>query len=464
MKIPRIAYIAAVAVVLALLFCHVQLRHIEAQNADLSDRDITVKGVISSPVEVRPKVVACDLTTLPQGLKLRCFIARNSHAGIHTAGAHSDSAAVELLREGDGIEINTSVSDGSSLGDYHRYLFTHGYVGSAYVRCDGWQPSAVVLTGLPLMQRIRLTFLRWRRHLVDRFLRVADSPRQRDVDAAAVIVAMTVGDRHLVTNRLRSTYAAAGTAHLLALSGLHLGILFGVVKLIRHVRLRHRAEVVMVVAVWLFVLLAGMPKSLVRAASMLTVLTLFCRNHSRGTPIASLSVAVIAMVTVSPMTVYDVGFQLSVASVAAIIATMSVLDQVVDLTWREAHPVRWWLTSAVAVSVAAQVGVAPLVMMYFGQLPVYFLLANLIVVPVMGVTLLVCCVALVAAWGPLATLALWLVDAINALLTAVASLPLSTISTPEINGFQVCLLYIIIMVVYAMVRYLAVHRRLRISR
>ena len=170
------------------------------------------------------------------------------------------------------------------------------------------------------------------------------------------------------------------------------------------------------------------------------------------------------MVTVSPMTVYDVGFQLSVASVAAIIATMSVLDQVVDLTWREAHPVRWWLTSAVAVSVAAQVGVAPLVMMYFGQLPVYFLLANLIVVPVMGVTLLVCCVALVAAWGPLATLALWLVDAINALLTAVASLPLSTISTPEINGFQVCLLYIIIMVVYAMVRYLAVHRRLRISR
>ena len=120
------------------------------------------------------------------------------------------------------------------------------------------------------LDRSKTYFLAQRAKLLDRL-----SESGVDGSVYAVVAAMTLGDKSQLTKELRDTYAVSGASHILALSGLHLGIIYTLLSLLlSRRRWQVISQVVIIVCIWLFVFLVGMSASVVRSAVMITVYAL----------------------------------------------------------------------------------------------------------------------------------------------------------------------------------------------
>jgi competence protein ComEC len=146
------------------------------------------------------------------------------------------------------------------------------------------------------------------------------------------------------------------------------------------------------------------------------------------------------------MSLFDVGFQLSFMAVLAILLFYPLFESVWSQPFLFDHRLFKWLWTMLAVSCAAQIGVAPLIAYYFGRFSCYFLLANLIVVP--AATLILYLSLLVLLIPSLAYLLIYIVDALNQLLSWIAMLPGASIEGLHPTPLQVWMMYVIIGAVY----------------
>ena len=123
---------------------------------------------------------------------------------------------------------------------------------------------------------------------------------------------MVLGDKSALTQELRDVYAVTGASHVLALSGLHLSIIFMLLTLLlggsRSFTLH--SSLFTILSVWAFVFLVGMSTSVVRSATMLTVYALLSLGHRDKMSVNTLAFTAIVMLAVSPLSLYDVGFQI----------------------------------------------------------------------------------------------------------------------------------------------------------
>lgn len=200
-------------------------------------------------------------------------------------------------------------------------------------------------------------------------------------DAAAVVRAMTVGDRRALTPALREAYARNGMAHLLAVSGLHTGIaflcvhlLFGVLAL-RHGGHRLR-DLLVIAVVWCYVAAAGFPPGAVRAAVMCSMLQIALATSSTYRALNAWAAAALLLLALRPAWLGDISFQLSFVAVAAILAWGIPLA-------RRCRTGRWYVDrplQALLVGLSASVATAPLISHTFGIVPVAGILLNPIVV------------------------------------------------------------------------------------
>ena len=205
-------------------------------------------------------------------------------------------------------------------------------------------------------------------------------------DAGAVVRAMTVADRSGLTPELRAAYSRSGMAHLLAVSGLHTGIVF----LLANVALRWLAlfrrghlvrDMLAVAVVWGYVALAGFPPSAVRAAVMCSLLQGAVAAGSEYAGLNALAAAAFGMLLWNPAWLGDIGFQLSFVAVAAILLWAVPLCRCLHGRHRAVNAV----VDAWVVGAAATLATAPLVSHTFGIVPVAGLLLNPIVIPLAGV-------------------------------------------------------------------------------
>lgn len=147
---------------------------------------------------------------------------------------------------------------------------------------------------------------------------------QRDSNAYAIVQAMVTGSRHAMTSELRDAYSRTGLAHLLAVSGLHLGIVYLVVMLLlKPLSLLHRghrlANLLVIVAIWLFAAMSGFSAPVVRAAIMISIFQLAQFYSEEYFSTRSLSIALMAMLIYRPGYLYDISFQLSALAVSGIV-------------------------------------------------------------------------------------------------------------------------------------------------
>lgn len=208
-------------------------------------------------------------------------------------------------------------------------------------------------------------------------------------DAGAVVRAMTVADRSGVTPALRNAYSRSGMSHLLAVSGLHTGIVFLLANLALRwvVLLRHGhrwRNLLAVGAVWLYVAAAGFPPSAVRAAVMCSLLQWAVASGSTYAGLNALAAAAFGMLLWNPAWIGDIGFQLSFVAVAAILLWAVPVCRRLRTRHRAVDAaVGTWV-----VGLAATLATAPLVSHTFGILPVAGLLLNPVVIPLAGIVVL----------------------------------------------------------------------------
>ncbi|MCX4301362.1 MAG: ComEC/Rec2 family competence protein [Alistipes sp.] len=195
--------------------------------------------------------------------------------------------------------------------------------------------------------------------------------------ADALARAMVAGDKSRLASDLRNRYAVSGFSHLLAVSGLHTGIVFGLVYLLfgwlvlfRRGHLYYYA--VSAAAVWLFVAAAGFPPSAVRAALLCTLVQGALFAGKEHDALNSLAVAAFVMLLWRSAWLGDISFQLSFLAVAFLLAWGMPMQRRFRTRWR-------WLNAAigaVVVSVVAGVATAPLVSHTFGMIPLVGILLN----------------------------------------------------------------------------------------
>ena len=277
---------------------------------------------------------------------------------------------------------------------------------------------------------------------------------------------MSLGDKSHLSSGQKDIYSRVGASHILALSGLHLMILYSLITLLMggHRRLV-ATQLVVVMAVWSFAFLTGLSPSVTRSAFMISLyalLTIGCRDRMSVNTLALIAIVLLA---VHPYGIYDMGFQLSFLAVLAILLVNPLLYQLIPLHILQRHRLLRALWGLVTVSIAAQVGTAPLVVYYFGRFSTYFLLSNFVVVPLAYLILALVLASLLVCWWPwavalVASALSWFVGTMSRLLDHIAQLPFSSIEDIRLSTLQVCLVYLIFACCYILVslRYPAVRR------
>ncbi|GAB4147324.1 MAG: ComEC/Rec2 family competence protein [Bacteroidia bacterium] len=201
-------------------------------------------------------------------------------------------------------------------------------------------------------------------------------------EAYEVVAAMLLGAADEMDPGLLSAYSSTGTMHVLSVSGMHVALIYMVlVWLTNPFRTGLRAKIfilmLQLVFVWFYAFVTGMSPSVLRSVVMLSFIIggqLFSRKtDTLNALLASLFVILIA----DPLLIFDTGFQLSYCAVAGIVIVPPILNSFLKaehFIWKRIGPL-------ITASIAAQLVTMPLGFYYFGQFPNYFLLANLIVVP-----------------------------------------------------------------------------------
>lgn len=198
----------------------------------------------------------------------------------------------------------------------------------------------------------------------------------------SIAAALLLGDKSALDDSTKSTFANSGIMHILAVSGLHVGILFLIInalfsflKTFRHGKLL--LFVVSVLLLWSFAFVTGLTSSVVRASLMFTVFSAGPLTGRRTFGINITAVSAILILLLNPYALFEIGFQLSFAAVFAILFFYKDIYGL--MTFKHSIPDYLW--QICSVSIAAQIGTFPLVVLYFQHFQPLFLLFNLIAIP-----------------------------------------------------------------------------------
>ncbi|NND14759.1 MAG: DUF4131 domain-containing protein [Eudoraea sp.] len=204
-----------------------------------------------------------------------------------------------------------------------------------------------------------------------------------------IMQAMLLGQRTNMDSTLYTGYKDAGAVHLLAISGLHIGILVLLLQVL-FAPLRHLPGGQIwqfgsiVLFLWGYAALAGFTPSVVRAVTMFSFITyaLIIKRSGNAYNIIALSLFFILLV-LDPNYLFQAGFQMSYAAVFAIIWLYPKLTSL----WRPEQKVTRYFWQLLSVSICAQIGVLPISLYYFHQFPGLFFISNILIVPMLGVVL-----------------------------------------------------------------------------
>ena len=302
--------------------------------------------------------------------------------------------------------------------------------------------ARVSLVRLSRLKRMRLAFLKYRSRLLEKM-----NSQSTDSDAYAVVAAMALGDKSALNKDLKDVYSVTGASHVLALSGLHLGIIYTLLSLFAfRRRWQVLSQVFIILSIWAFVFLVGLSTSVVRSAMMLSVYALLSLGHRDKMSVNTLAFTAMIMLMLSPMSLFDIGFQMSYMAVFSILLFIPLLEGFFSEEYLMSHRFLRWFWGMVAVSLSAQIGTAPLIAYYFGRLSCYFLLTNFIVIPA---AMLILYLSLAVLLIPsLAHVLYNMVTALNYLLSFLAAIPGACIDNLHPTKTQTTMIYLIIVAVY----------------
>ncbi len=269
-----------------------------------------------------------------------------------------------------------------------------------------------------------------------------------DDEALQIAQALLLGVKKDMSDDLRAAYATAGATHVLAVSGLHVGIvyllllrLFGGLRRYKYGKFIFVGCVI--VCIWLYAMITGMSASVFRSATMFTILALGELSGNDRNIYNTLGIAAFILLLYHPPYLFDLGFQFSYLAVFGIVYFFPKIHRL----WHPSQRLLKYAWSATCVSISAQIAVAPLSIYYFHQFPTYFVLTNLVVV-LFAFAVLLIGLPMIVIGTVLPEVALFLafplevlIMLLNTLIRGVESLPGSSVTGIAITMSQVLWLY-----------------------
>ena len=332
---------------------------------------------------------------------------------------------------GDYVLLHAKVSTPDSIGsfDYATYLRRQGITGQTFVRPEDVQVVAHTQGGL----RIRARRLQHR--LVTRYHELGITG-----DEAGTLAALTLGYREDLDPDIKRSFQRSGASHILAVSGLHTGIVytviwalvtcFGLFRPLYEDRKRRILNGVLIIcAMGCYALLTGLSPSVCRSVLMLAIFQAAYMCYRKPDSLNTIAAAAFIILALRPNDLFSVSFQLSFAAVLSIIYLTQYFNRLLPVPQKGWYstPIRYF-RDLVTVSLSAQIGTLPITLYYFHQVCNYFILTNIVVIPLALFITLLAFATLTIGWIPMVGTILayplyWLTWVLNHYTAFIESLP-----------------------------------------
>ncbi|MBO9619800.1 MAG: ComEC family competence protein [Niabella sp.] len=352
---------------------------------------------------------------------------------------------IKQLHAGDRLLFNKPPQEISNSGnpgsfDYKRYALFNGTTHQVYLTANDF---------VQLPHRQKFSFDLWlyntRNTILGILKKYIHGPRE-----LGLAEALLIGYRDDLDKQLLQSYSDTGVVHVIAVSGMHLGLVYWLLTLAAGPLLKYRSTkklytLVVLSTLWLFTLLTGGAASIVRAAVMFTCMLLGKQINRNASIYNTLAASAFLLLCYNPYWLWDIGFQLSYTAVLGIVIFYKPIYNLIFINNKLLNSV-WQLC---AVSIAAQLLTTPIAAYQFHQFPVYFLITNILVVPLSSLVLIGELLLVVAApfpavaafTGAILSKAIWWM---NAIIENLGQYPFALWKGIRISTFQVVLLYIFI--------------------
>ncbi|NJW53135.1 ComEC/Rec2 family competence protein [Salinimicrobium oceani] len=205
----------------------------------------------------------------------------------------------------------------------------------------------------------------------------------------AVVQALLLGQKQDISAETYNNFSAAGAIHILAVSGLHVGIILLLLNWIfAPLRRSKNGKIIktflVVMSLWGFAILAGLSPSVVRAVTMFSFIAIGLEINRRTSTLNSVFLSLLLLLLIQPRWIFEIGFQLSYLAVISIILFQPLFSRLLEPKTK----IGKYFWSLLTVTMAAQIGVVPLSLFYFHQFPGLFFLTNLLILPFLGLILI----------------------------------------------------------------------------
>ena len=334
-------------------------------------------------------------------------------------------------------EIKNSGNPGGF--NYKRYSLFHGVTHQVYLKPDEFE----VLNGKK--EKWLKSILYSVREKVLGILR-KNIKSEKEMGLAE---ALLIGYKDDLDQSLVQSYTNTGVVHIIAISGLHLGLIYWLLRLLfkplqKRKKIKWLRPLFIITGLWLFSLLAGAQPSVLRSALMFTCLVFGEGLTKKSSIFNTLAFSAFILLCINPYWLWDVGFQLSYAAVLSIVIFMRpiynwfyIKNKVLDFLWK-----------INAVTIAAQILTVPLSIYHFHQFPNYFLFTNFVAVPLSSLILLGEILLCAISWIPVVAMLAgklleWLIRIMNTWIERIESLPYSLLDGLQISILQTLLLFVV---------------------
>lgn len=335
------------------------------------------EALVLDDVVEKPKTYMCQLQLRHSWLSDSVSSMEEGRAIVYIA---KDSLSASL-QSGDIILFSAffppySPDPNLECFDYPAYLLRQGIASTVYIPVHKWKRVG---------HEERFSLKRYAVQCRDHLLEVY---RKYGIEGEnfAVLSALTLGDRSELEPHTKRAFSVSGAMHILAVSGLHVGIVYAVFYYLFFFLGKARGmallkSLVIVLLLWVYAFITGLSPSVLRATLMFSLVAMANCFSRKSSIYNTVSISAFFLLLVQPHLLFNVGFQLSYSAVLSIVLLQAPIYKWIYFKYR----ILRWLWGLMSVSIAAQVGTFVWCMFYFHQFSTYFLLTNLIVVPAASV-------------------------------------------------------------------------------
>ncbi|MCX5856858.1 MAG: DNA internalization-related competence protein ComEC/Rec2 [Deltaproteobacteria bacterium] len=377
---------------------------------------LTVEGLISAPPQVSPEMIT--LTVSSQHLQKDGAVIPVNGLVLLNCVTDDSFKYGQVIRFRTKLRVPHNFHNPGGF-DYEKFLRFKGILVHGFIS----NPANIVVLREEQGHPLRMQLEAFRRQLKTIIRAHAGSP------TGEIIQAMILGDQKEIPKAVMDQFNRTGTSHIIAISGFNIGIIaFFSILMVRmimkaseYLLLRFNITKVSMalsfIPIAIFTFIAGMGISVVRATIMaLAFLVAIILGKDRDL-YNTLALAALLILVVSPPSLFDISFQLSFSAVAAILFITPKLTALIPKPPGEGRPKiqlfvfrrLYDITLFMIVSIGATLGTLPLIVLYFNRMSLISLLANLAVVPIMGIIALPVCMAIILTAPLSATLTIWLI-------------------------------------------------------